>query len=211
ADLTKFITYDNVAVTAVEFRNPGGAPATFTVRAASPLATQPGEGGAELTGTRVITSGANNGLIDTPWNTVTIHLTAAGFTRNGTTLDRQVTVPAGGSVSLSVVGAVSSATMPETVDSYRQYAVMTPAEAVRAGITDFHRRWAEEVPYIDVPDPGLEKAIVYRWWGERYNSLDANAPGYVYQYPTTVEGANLYQNAIVLTQPMHLQDTKWLR
>jgi len=211
ADLTKFITYDNVAVTAITFTNPGGSPVTFTVRAASPLATQPGDGEAELTGTRVITSGANNGLIDTPWNTVTIHLTAAGFTRNGTTLDRQVTVPAGGSVSLSVVGAVSSATMPETVDSYRQYAVMTPAEAVRAGITDFHRRWAEEVPYIDVPDPGLEKAIVYRWWGERYNSLDANAPGYVYQYPTTVEGANLYQNAIVLTQPMHLQDTKWLR
>ena len=62
-----------------------------------------------------------------------------------------------------------------------------------------------------MPDPAVEKAIVYRWWGERYNSLDANAPGYVYQYPTTIEGVNLYQNSVALTQPMHLQDTKWIR
>lgn len=211
ADLTKFITYDNVAVTAIQFTNPGGSAAAFTVRAASPLATQPGRTAAELTGTHTITSGANNGLVDTAWNTVTIDLTGAGFTRSGTNLDRQITVPAGGSVSLSVVGAVWSPTLPKTVEGYQQYAAMPPAEAVRTGITDFNRRWAQDVPYIDVPDPALEKAIVYRWWGERYNSLDANAPGYVYQYPTTVEGSNLYQNAIALTQPMHLQDTKWLR
>ncbi|MEV0154281.1 PxKF domain-containing protein [Micromonospora sp. NPDC050686] len=211
ADLTKFITYDNVAVTAIDFTNPGSAATTFTVRAASPLATQAGKSAAELTGTRTITSGSNNGLVDTPWNTVTIDLTGADFARNGTNLDRQVTVPAGGSLSVSVVGAVSSATLPETVKSYQEYAALSPADAVRTGVTEFNRRWAQDVPYIDVPDPALEKAIVYRWWGERYNSLDANAPGYAYQYPTTVEGSNLYQNAIALTQPMHLQDTKWLR
>ncbi|WP_214103804.1 galactose-binding domain-containing protein [Acrocarpospora catenulata] len=211
ADLTKFITYDNVAVTAIDFTNPGSSAATFTVRAASPLATQAGATTAELTGTRVITSGSNNGLIDTPWNTIKVDLTGAGFTRSGTNLDREITVPAGGTVSLSVVGAVSSATLPKTVESYNEYAQMTPATAVRTGITAFNRRWAQDIPYINVPDPALEKAIVYRWWGERYNSLDANATGHVYQYPTTVEGSNLYQNAVALTQPMHLQDTKWQR
>ncbi|MDQ7904051.1 discoidin domain-containing protein [Phytohabitans sp. ZYX-F-186] len=211
ANLTKFITYDNVAVTAITFDNPGDAPATFTVRAASPLATQAGQGTAELTGTRTITSGANNGLVDTPWDSIRTSLTGAGFTRAGTNLDREVTVPAGGSVALSVVGAVSSATLPKTVESYNEYARLSPAEAVRTGITAFNRQWAADVPYIDVPDPALEKAIVYRWWGERYNSLDANASGYVYQYPTTIEGVNLYQNSVALTQPMHLQDTKWLR
>ncbi len=211
ADLTKFITYDNVAVTAITFTNPGGSAATFTVRAASPLATQAGAGATELTGTRTITSGSNNGLVDTAWTSVTTTLTAAGFTRTGANLDRQVTVPAGGTVALSVVGAVSSAALPRTVESYRQYADMSPPEAIRTGVTEFNRRWAQDVPYINVPDPALEKAIVYRWWGERYNSLDANNPGYVYQYPTTVEGSNLYQNAAALTQPMHLQDTKWLR
>ncbi|TMR93997.1 hypothetical protein EJK15_36440 [Nonomuraea basaltis] len=211
ADLAKFITYDNVAVTAIDFTNPGDSAATFTVRAASPLATQAGNGETELTGTRTITSGSNNGLVDTPWNTVNISLTGADFTRNGTNLDRQVTVPAGGKISLSVVGAVSSATLPKTVESYEKYAAMSPSNAIRTGITEFNRRWAQDVPYIDVPDPAIEKAIVYRWWGERYNSLDAHAPGYVYQYPTTIEGVNLYQNAVALTQPMHLQDTKWLR
>ncbi|SDL22126.1 discoidin domain-containing protein [Nonomuraea jiangxiensis] len=211
ADLTKFITYDNVAVTAIDFTNPGDSAATFTVRAASPLATRAGDGEAELTGTRTITSGSNNGLVDTAWNTISVDLTGTGFTRNGANLDREVTVPAGGTVSLSVVGAVSSPTLPKTVESYEQYAALSPGQAVRTGITEFNRRWAKDVPYIDVPDPALEKAIVYRWWGERYNSLDANAPGYVYQYPTTIEGVNLYQNAVALTQPMHLQDTKWLR
>ena len=110
-----------------------------------------------------------------------------------------------------MVGAVSSASLPQTVEAYHDYAELTPAEAVRTGVTAFNRRWAQDVPYINVPDPALEKAIVYRWWGERYNSLDANATGYVYQYPTTIEGVNLYQNAVALTQPMHLQDTKWLR
>ncbi|WP_233563311.1 discoidin domain-containing protein [Micromonospora musae] len=211
ADLTKFITYDNVAVTAITFNNPGEGPATFTVRAASPLATQAGTGPAELTGTRTITSGSNNGLVDTPWNSIKVDLTGAGFSRTGTNLDREITVPAGGSVALSVVGAVSSATLPATVESYQEYAGLSPADAVRTGVTEFNRRWAQDVPYIDVPDPALEKAIVYRWWGERYNTLDANASGHVYQYPTTIEGVNLYQNAVALTQPMHLQDTKWLR
>ncbi|GAA4160326.1 Ig-like domain-containing protein [Phytohabitans flavus] len=211
ADLTKFMTYDNVAVTAITFNNPGEAAATFTVRAASPLATQAGQGTAELTGTRTITSGSNNGLVDTAWDTIRTSLTGGGFTRTGTNLDREVTVPAGGSLSLSVVGAVSSATLPKTVEAYNSYAALSPAEAVRTGITAFNRQWAQDVPYIDVPDPALEKAIVYRWWGERYNSLDANASGYAYQYPTTIEGVNLYQNAVALTQPMHLQDTKWLR
>ncbi|MFC0527482.1 discoidin domain-containing protein [Phytohabitans kaempferiae] len=211
ADLTKFITYDNVAVTAITFNNPGDSAATFTVRAASPLATEAGQGTGEVTGTRVITSGSNNGTVDTAWDTIRMSLTGVGFTRGGANLDREVTVPAGGSLSLSVVGAVSSATLPKTVESYNAYAGLSPAEAVRTGITEFNRRWAQDVPYINVPDSALEKAIVYRWWGERYNSLDANATGHVYQYPTTIEGVNLYQNAVALTQPMHLQDTKWLR
>lgn len=211
AEQTKFITYDNVAVTALTFSNPGAAPVTFTVRAAAPLATTSTSASDELTGTRTLTSGANNGLIDTPWSRVTIGLKAAGFTRNGTTLDREVTVPAGGSVDLSVVGVLYSAGMPDSPTSFYDYAELAPAEAARTAITEFNRRWAADIPYIDVPSAGVEKAIVYRWWGERYNSLDANEPGYVYQYPTTIEGVNLYQNSVALTQPMHLQDTKWIR
>ena len=211
ADLKKFITYDNVAVTAITFTNPGAADATFTLRAASPLATTSTESTDELVGSRNLTSGANNGLIDTPWSRITIGLKAPGFERSGTNLDRQVTVPAGGSVDLSVVGVLYTDSLPDSRESFYEYAQLPPAEAFSTAVTEFNRRWASDIPYIDVPDPAIEKAIVYRWWGERYNSLDANEPGYVYQYPVTIEGVNLYQNSIVLTQPMHLQDTKWIR
>lgn len=211
ADLTKFITYDNVAVTAVTFDNPGKAAATFTVRAASPLATTATGSPDELTGTRTLTSGANNGLNDTAWSKVSVGLKADGFTADGANLNREITVPARGSVSLSVVGSLYSETLPDTATSFQKYADLRPKTAIRTGVTAFNRQWASDIPYIDVPDPAIQKAIVYRWWGERYNSIDANEPGYAYQYPTTVEGANLYQNSVALTQPMHLQDTKWLR
>jgi len=211
ADMKKFITYDNVAVTALTFTNPGATDATFTVRAASPLATTSTESPDELVGSRTLTSGSNNGLVDTPWATVTIGLKAAGFERNGANLDRVVTVPAGGSVDLSVVGSLYNENLPESRTSFYEYAEMAPAEAFATAVTEFNGQWASDIPYIDVPDPAIEKAIVYRWWGERYNSLDANQPGYVYQYPTTIEGVNLYQNSVALTQPMHLQDTKWIR
>jgi len=211
ADLKKFITYDNVAVTALTFTNPGAADVTLTVRAASPLATTSTESPDELIGARTLTSGSNNGLVDTPWARVTIGLKAPGFAVNGTNLERAITVPAGGSVDLSVVGVLYTDTLPDSRDAFYDYAEMTPAAAFQTAVTAFNRRWASDIPYIDVPDPAIEKAIVYRWWGERYNSLDANEPGYVYQYPVTIEGVNLYQNSIVLTQPMHLQDTKWIR
>ncbi|RIJ69552.1 hypothetical protein D1871_21815 [Nakamurella silvestris] len=211
ADLKKFITYDNVAVTTIKFTNPGTTAAAFTVRATSPIATIATGAADELTGSRTLTSGANNGLVDTPWSTVTVGLKAKGFSTVGTNLDRAVSIPAGESLEISVVGALYSNTLPKSRADLLEYADMAPATAFKTGVTEFNRRWASDIPYVNVPNPAIEKAIVYRWWGERYNSLDTNEPGYVYQYPTTIEGVNLYQNSIVLTQPMHLQDTKWMR
>ena len=211
ADLKKFITYDNVAVTTLNLTNPGAADATFTLRAASPIATGTTDADDELVGTRNLTSGSNNGLVDTAWSKITVGLKAGGFTVNGANLEREVTVPAGGNLELSVVGVLYSDDLPESKASFYEYAAMDVDEAFSTGVTEFHRRWAQDIPYIDVPSPAVEKAIVYRWWGERYNTLDTNSSGYVYQYPTTIEGVNLYQNSVVLTQPMHLQDTKWIR
>ncbi|MGO1267470.1 MAG: hypothetical protein ACTMIY_12645, partial [Microbacterium gubbeenense] len=211
AALSKFITGENVAVTTLTLENSEDAAVTFTLDAASPLAKTPGDDENELTGTRTLTSGSNNGLRDTAWSDLTIGLKAEGFTREGTSLQREITLEPGATQEVSVVGVLRSATHDGSDEAFRAYAEMAPADAFREGVTEFNRQWAQEVPYIDVPDPAIEKAIVYRWWGERYNTLDANEPGYVYQYPTTIEGVNLYQNSVVLTQPMHLQDTKWLR
>src|SRR5690606_2503705 len=210
AKMKKFITYDNVAVTTVTFENSGESDVELTVRAASPIANAATEAEDELVGTRAVGNTGGN-MPANNWTTATVRLKAQGFSRSGTNLDRAITVPAGASVEVQVTGVLYTDALPESKDAFYEYADKTPAEAFRDGVTEFNRRWAQDIPYIDVPDPAIEKAIVYRWWGERYNSLDANEPGYVYQYPVTIEGVNLYQNSIVLTQPMHLQDTKWIR
>ena len=67
------------------------------------------------------------------------------------------------------------------------------------------------MPYIDVPDENVEKMSWYRTFLNRFNYFDANIPGNDFQFPVSVEGALGYNNAIQLTQPMHMQDLKYFR
>ncbi|MDR1712232.1 MAG: discoidin domain-containing protein [Propionibacteriaceae bacterium] len=209
-DQKKFITYNNVAVTTLKLNNTSGSDQTFTMRMAG-VATSATDQPDELIGTKPLSDGGGNLSVTGTWATATIKFKAPGFTVNGTNLERSVTVPAGGSTELLVAAALYYDSLPDTPVELDEYTSLTPAAAFKRGTTEFNERWAADIPYIDTPSPAIEKAILYRWWGERYNSLDANVPGYTYQYPVTIEGVNLYQNAIVLTQPMHLQDTKWIR
>uniref|UniRef100_UPI003F87E444 discoidin domain-containing protein n=1 Tax=Actinosynnema sp. TaxID=1872144 RepID=UPI003F87E444 len=75
----------------------------------------------------------------------------------------------------------------------------------------YNKWWADNVPYIDVPDPAIKKSVYYRWWLMRFNHLDVDIPGQDYQFPVSIEGVTGYNNAIVLTQPMHIDDLKYLR
>src|SRR4051812_43297339 len=45
----------------------------------------------------------------------------------------------------------------------------------------------------------------------RFNNLDADIPWQTFQCPTSPEAVLGYNNAIVLTQPMHIDDLKYLR
>ena len=51
----------------------------------------------------------------------------------------------------------------------------------------------------------------YRTFLNRYNFFDANIPGNDFQFPVSIEGVLGYNNAIQLTQPMHMQDLKYFR
>ena len=210
ADVTKFINQENVAVTCVTLSNAGEEDVTLTVNAASGFVSEQstveinGEAVPELVGT-----------VSSPSNltTITTRLTGDGFGYSETegTLTREVTVPAGGSVEFKVVMGWTTVEIPASTTDYIRLASMGNLEAIRAQKAEYNLYWAENVPYIDVENKAVQKAIDYRWWLERFNSLDANIPGYDYQYPITIEGVLGYNNAIILTQPMHLQDTKWLR
>ena len=211
-DVVKFIHQENVAVTTMTLTNKSAEDQAITVAADSTFATEPGKvtvNGAEqteLTGTCASPAGLT---------TIYARMTGDGFEAASSDdycwLSRNVTVPAGGSVELKVVIAFTTEEIPESTEQYLRFAGLGNLEAVRAQKAEYNLYWAENLPYIDVPKKAVQKAIDYRWWLERFNSLDANIPGYDYQYPVTIEGVLGYNNAIILTQPMHLQDTKWLR
>ena len=211
-DAVKFIHQENVAVTTMTLTNKSAEDQAITVAADSTFATEPGKitvNGAEQT--------ELTGTCSSPAGLTTIYarMTGDGFEAASSDdycwLSRDVTVPAGGSVELKVVIAFTTEEIPESTEQYLRFAGLGNLEAVRAQKAEYNLYWAENLPYIDVPKKAVQKAIDYRWWLERFNSLDANIPGYDYQYPVTIEGVLGYNNAIILTQPMHLQDTKWLR
>ena len=211
-DVVKFIHQENVAVTTMTLTNKSAEDQAITVAADSTFATEPG---------KVTVNGAEQteltGTCSSPAGLTTIYarMTGDGFEAASSDdycwLSRNVTVPAGGSVELKVVIAFTTEEIPESTEQYLRFAGLGNLEAVRAQKAEYNLYWAENLPYIDVPKKAIQKAIDYRWWLERFNSLDANIPGYDYQYPVTIEGVLGYNNAIILTQPMHLQDTKWLR
>ena len=212
-DVTKFIHQQNVAVTTMTLSNKTDADVALTAEAYSGFVSEAGK--VTVNGTE---QDELTGTVSSPANltTITTRMTGDGFAAatdedGDCYLGREVTVPANGSVELKVVMAFTTEEIPESTEQYVRFAGLGNLEAVRAQKAEYNLYWAENLPYIDVPKKAVQKAIDYRWWLERFNSLDANIPGYDYQYPITIEGVLGYNNAIILTQPMHLQDTKWLR
>ncbi|NUP03242.1 MAG: hypothetical protein HOW71_12140 [Nonomuraea sp.] len=199
-DQTKFITGNNVAVTNLSITNGGSSATTLQLRATSPYATT-GSGG-ELTGQ----VNAKNNL-----TTIYPRLTGDGFTASGGGLNRSITVAAGATVTAKVVMGFVTNEIPASRTEYDAYAGYSAATAFATHVRAYNLWWAKNVPYIDVPEPAIKKNIYYRWWLMRFNHLDADIPGQTFQFPTSVEGALGYNNAIALTQPMHIDDLKYLR
>ncbi|MGW4961834.1 galactose-binding domain-containing protein [Nonomuraea sp. NPDC004186] len=199
-DQTKFITDNNVAVANLAITNGGSASTTLQLRATSPYATS--GSGSELTGQ----VNAYNNL-----TTLYPRLTGDGFTVSSGGLNRSVTIAAGATTTVKVVMGFVTNEIPASRTDYDAYAGYTPATAFATHVRAYNKWWADNIPYIDVPEPGIKKNIYYRWWLMRFNNLDADIPGQTFQFPTSVEGALGYNNAIALTQPMHIDDLKYLR
>ncbi len=200
ANVQKFITDNNVAVTNVSITNNGSASTTLQLRATSPYATS--GSGNELTGQ----VNAYNNL-----TTLFPRLSGDGFTATSGGLNRSVTIAAGQTMTAKVVMGFVANEIPESLTEYNAYKGFTNAQAFQTHVRAYNLWWAQNVPYIDVPELPIKKNIYYRWWLMRFNHLDANIPGQNFQFPISVEGALGYNNAIVLTQPMHIDDLKYLR
>ncbi len=197
---TKFITDNNVAVANLAITNGGSASATLQLRATSPYATT--GSGAELTGQ----VNAYNHL-----TTLRPRLTCDGCAVSSGGLNRSLTIAAGATVTVKVVMGFVTDEIPASRTEYDAYVGYSAATAFATHVRAYNRWWAENVPYIDVPEPAIKKNIYYRWWLMRFNHLDADIPGQTFQFPTSTEGVLGYNNAIALTQPMHIDDLKYLR
>ncbi|GGK61464.1 carbohydrate-binding protein [Streptomyces flaveus] len=203
---TKFITDANAAVTNLALTNSGSQSRTLTLRAMSPYTTT--SDGAELTGTVA----AKNNL-----TTVFPRLSGDGMKpesegeSKGEALTRSVTVPAGGTVTVKVQLGFVTEEIGDSRTAYESVRAASPKNAFRDHVREYNRWWAENLPYMDVPDDNIEKTLYYRWWLLRYNFLDADIPGNDYQFPTSMEGVLGYNNAIALTVGMFVDDLKYLR
>lgn len=196
----KFITYNNVAVTLLTVTNTGAEATTRTVSVNSPIATVALNG--ELTGTV-------NARYDV--TVVTPRLSAEGFAVSGTALSRSVTLEPGQSVVLKIQMGATAVEIPESATEYERYKAYDAETALRTQLKEYNQWWVDNVPYIDVPDPNVKKMAYYRTFLNRFNYIDANVPGNDYQFPVSIEGVLGYNNAIQLTQPMHLMDLKYFR
>jgi len=200
-NVTKFITNNNVAVTNLSITNTGSASTTLQLRATSPYATT--ASGSELTG-----------LVNAYNNLTTLFPRLGGdggFAPSSGGLNRSVTVGAGATVEAKVVMGFVTNEIPDSLSEYTTYRGFSNATAFATHVRAYNLWWAQNVPYIDVPEPAIKKNIYYRWWLMRFNHLDADIPGQTFQFPTSLEGVLGYNNAIVLTQPMHIDDLKYLR
>jgi hypothetical protein len=197
---TKFITHNNVMVANYSIKNNGAESTTLQLRATSPYATS--GSGNELTGQ----VNSFNSL-----TTLYPRLSGDGFTATSGGLNRSVTVAAGATVTAKVVMGFVANEIPESLTEYNTYKGYDATTAFATHVRAYNLWWAQNIPYFDSPEPAITKNYYYRWWLMRFNNLDANIPGQTYQFPTSVEGALGYNNAIVLTQPMHIDDLKYLR
>lgn len=200
ANVTKFITDNNVAVTNLSITNNGTASTTLQLRATSPYATS--GSGDELTGQ----VNAYNNL-----TTLYPRLSGQSFTASSGGLNRSVTIGAGQTVTAKVVMGFIANEIPGSLTEYNAYKGYSNSTAFTTHVRAYNLWWAQNIPYIDVPEPAIKKNIYYRWWLMRFNHLDADIPGQTFQFPTSTEGVLGYNNAIVLTQPMHIDDLKYLR
>lgn len=198
---TKYITDDNVLVTGLALTSTSNR--TVTLTATSPLTSH--IAGAELTGT---TPAMNN------VTTIRSRFSGNGMTPQGTSLVGTVNLTTGQTTTTKVQLGLTTPEIPTSTSSYEAIAtgaLKDPAASYKAHVTAYNRWWAENIPYIQSPDQNIDKTVLYRWWLTRFNSLDANAPGNVLQFPTSIEGVLGYDNAIDLTIGMFLDDMKWLR
>lgn len=197
---TKFITAEDVLVARVDVADTSGTARTVRLTATSPHA-------GTVEGDEVV--GAVRAFNDL--TTVFPRLSGDGFTAADGALTTDLAVAAGGTATTKLQLGMLTDERPATAAEYAAVRAASPAESFTSHVTAYNRWWADNIPYLDTPSDDVDKTLFYRWWLMRFNFLDADIPGNDYQFPTSMEGVLGYNNAIVLTVGMFVDDLKYLR
>ncbi len=179
--------------------------------ASSNFATTSGSG--ELTGTvaaPVLDTNYNSAYVD-GLTTVTTRLSGDSMTVSGTSLTRTITIAAGATAEAKVQMGWITDEIEDSSAEYTEYKAYDNDTAFETHVQTYNQWWVDNVPYLDVPDSYVKKVLYYRWWINRFNFNDGDIPGNDWQFPTCVEGALGYSNAISVSVPWILEDIKYLR
>ncbi|MFP7707031.1 Ig-like domain-containing protein [Trueperella sp. LYQ141] len=201
----KYMTENNVLVAELQMSSPSGA--TVTVTASSPYATTANEQGNEL-----------SGVVRVQNNLTTIYPRFSGTDMKAADakLVGTYTLGAGAVTRTKIQLGLIAPELPLSQTEYEARAtgdLRDPAASYTDHVKAYNAWWVANIPYVETGDAthNIDKTIFYRWWLTRFNFLDADMPGNTFQFPTAVEGALGYNNAIVLTTGMFLNDVKYLR
>ncbi|MCK9221796.1 MAG: Ig-like domain-containing protein [Limnochordia bacterium] len=196
----KFITEQNVAVTVLGFTNNTEETQRLQMTVRSPLVSTTTEG--ELRGE--FAAPRNLTMVQT-------RLFGEGLVPVGQRLVGQIVLEPHQTVETKVLMGFITEEIPESKEEYEEYKAYDAHTAFSTHVNSYNRWWVDNVPYIDVPDPYIKKMAYYRWWIVRYNTCDADLPGYSYMFPTFMEGVLGYNNAITNALPWQLDEGRYLR
>ena len=141
--------------------------------------------------------------------TVASRLSGDGLHRHRHGAHPHVNLDPGASTTLKVQMGMVADELPDSQSEYTRYRGYDADTALATQKREYNAFWADNVPYVDIPDANVKKISYYRTWENRFNTFDGNIPGNDYQFPVDLEGALGYNNQISLTVPMRMQDLKW--
>lgn len=158
----KFITNDNSAVTLLEFKNPTASDMQLTLKVKSPFVSR--AEGDELIGDRVaapLMIGKSGQKVVKAMSYVDVHLSGTGLTPAGNELVREITVPAGGTLDQKVVMGWLADEIPGSKTQYEEFkSAPGNNEAFSTQVKEYNEWWADNIPYIDVPDENVKKCSI---------------------------------------------------
>lgn len=192
----RFITENNTAVTILELSNVSNSEKTVKLSMNAPYCS-------------IEEKDSLTGQIWIDYRNINLKASMDGANIVNGNIERTLEISAGDTVSVKAQLGYIDEHDSITAEEYETYSEYTPEQAFKTHVQTYNYWWVENIPYMWVSDPVMQKMIAYRWWITRNNTVDAGTPSY--PFPTAMEGVFGYNNAIVNAVPWQMDELRYLR